>query len=482
MFSQIISSLVQPVSKNLDHARREFILNVLLLGSIILTFLANLWTWFGELTASPDQKKGFEGTSLQLLGILAFFLICYYLSRAGKSKWVSYVLVLLYVTLASLTASRWGVSVPQNLLIYAFTIVMAGILVSARFSFFISGLIVTILLTILHLQSIGILILNTEWRFKLATYGDVALYGVTLFLTALVSWLFNREMERALVRARRSEEALRKERDNLEITVAKRTSELKRSQAEKLIQMYQFAEFGKLASGLFHDLVNPLTTVSLNIENLHNKKDLSEMRELLNSAKQGTKQLEGFVQAARKQIQQQKVNQMYPLQEEIDQALQMLDYKAKEHHVKLTVSAESLTTQGNPVKFYQLVLNLVSNAIDAYEGVIRKDKSVHISLEKKGKNAILQIKDQGKGIASENLTKIFEPLFTTKSAYKGVGMGLSIVKDIVTKELKGTINVKSKPGETTFTVIFPLSHGKQSLPSTEGASLLIRSAQGKIGT
>ncbi len=443
VFKSWLHHLVTPTSKNRDQARREFILNVLLVGSITLTLFANLWTWFGELTASPQQRHGFEGTSIQLIIILFFFIGALFLSKKGKARIVSYVLVFLYVGLASLTASRWGVSIPENLLIYAFTIVMAGILVGARFSFFISGLILTLLLTILYLQDMGTLTLNTAWRFKLATYGDVIIYGITLFLIAVVSWLFNRELERS--------EA------DLEIKVEERTRELKRSQAEQLTQMYQFSEFGKLASGLFHDLVNPLTTVSLNLESLHSKKDLKEMHELLESARAGTKQLEGFLGAARKQIQQQKTQQQFTLQEEIDQALQMLHYKARENQVKVEFHpGETIYYFGDPVKFYQVILNLVSNAIDAHEGNNKQAKTVQILLEKKNKEVILQIKDNGKGIPKAAQSKIFEPLFTTKKAHKGIGMGLSIVKGIVMNELKGTIDIKSKSGETTFTIIFPL--------------------------
>ena len=65
----------------------------------------------------------------------------------------------------------------------------------------------------------------------------------------------------------------------------------------------------------------------------------------------------------------------------------------------------------------------------------------------------------GKGISKENLVKIFDPFFTTKAFGEGTGLGLSIVHDLI-NEYNGNIEVKSKPGETIFTVIFPIKENK----------------------
>src|SRR5258708_13283308 len=98
-------------------------------------------------------------------------------------------------------------------------------------------------------------------------------------------------------------------------------------QAEKVNQLYHFAEFGRMASGLFHDLANPLGLISLNLT-LLNKKNKQMKREeiekLLNRAFVGTKRLEDFVLAARKQINHQAVLKLFSLNDLISQAIRIL--------------------------------------------------------------------------------------------------------------------------------------------------------------
>ena len=111
----------------------------------------------------------------------------------------------------------------------------------------------------------------------------------------VIAWLSNREIEKSLKRARRSEAALKVERDALEITVEARTRQLREAQADQLSQLYRFAEFGQISSGLFHDLVNPLNAMSLNMENILSIQDhatVSEMRERIERAMGSAKRME----------------------------------------------------------------------------------------------------------------------------------------------------------------------------------------------
>jgi len=104
-----------------------------------------------------------------------------------------------------------------------------------------------------------------------------------------------------------------------------------------------------------------------------------------------------------------------------------------------------------PDELNQVWTNLVHNAIQAMEC---KGK-MKITVTKKGNSAMVQVTDSGCGIPDEILPKIFDPFFTTKEAGEGSGLGLDICKKIIEKH-EGTIEVKSKPGKTTFSVFFPL--------------------------
>ena len=136
---------------------------------------------------------------------------------------------------------------------------------------------------------------------------------------------------------------------------------------------------------------------------------------------------------------------------------QVLEYKARAAHVKiLDIEGTSTQVKGNPIKFNQVITNLVSNAIDSYESVGRTDKKIEIKL-KKIKNMIkLEIQDWGSGIMKRDMPHIFEPLYTTKPVNKGMGLGLSICDDIIRYDLQGKCTVQTEVGKgTTFTIDFP---------------------------
>jgi len=232
---------------------------------------------------------------------------------------------------------------------------------------------------------------------------------------------------------------------------------------EKLNQIYLFAEFGKLTSGLFHDLVSPLTAISLQIEELkiqHNHP--KQIQDLVDRAFHATKHLETFLKNIRKQIQNQEEKITFDLGNEIQQAICIVSYRAKEHAVEIISRLpKSSLFFGNPIKFHQTIVNLLNNAIDAYEG-IPEEKKIKVSLKRQKNRWEIQIQDYGIGIPKEQKDYIFEPLFTTKQSNKGVGLGLCMVKYKVEKEFNGSICVHdSKPQGTTFIIELPLSEAPE---------------------
>jgi two-component system C4-dicarboxylate transport sensor histidine kinase DctB len=300
------------------------------------------------------------------------------------------------------------------------------------------------------------------WRDETLQLNDSFVAIVTLSIIAIVSWLSNREIEKSLRRARRSEADLKKERDSLEVKVEERTRELKQAQMEKMSQLAHFAEFGKLSSGLLHDLANPLTALSLNLGRLKDvyAQEVSGMKLHVNQALEAAKRMEDFVKAARKQIQQQETMVNFSPAEEILQVIQILEYRAKSEGVQVNFKGDiRVVTYGNFLKFSQVMANLISNAIDAYAGESYRDRSkeVEIRLKRENDTLFITVRDFGMGIAEENLGRIFDPFFTTKTFEKGTGIGLSISKEIIEKDFGGHISVASAAGRwTLFTVEIPI--------------------------
>lgn len=453
--ARFMFNLVKPKSDNEDQARREFILNIFLISTIILTLPMVIIVLFRSVSLGSEYR----GMTLQfIIAIFLFFLILYLFSKKGFSRIVSYIFVFIYFIPTTLVLYEWGIDVPQGLLFYVLIIVMSGVLISTRFAFLMTILSCSAVFFLGYLQINSILPPKLYWKNELLGTGELFIFNITFGIITIVSWLSNREIERSLKRARASEAALRKERDTLEIKVEERTKELRKIQMEKMQGLLRFAEFGRLSSGLFHDLINPMTAVSLNLHQIEDegKAELIKAKSNLTQAIQATKRMEEFIVTVRKQLQKQENKTDFSLNEEIGHAIQLLSYKARKNNIELLFkSRKKIGTFGSQIKFNQAIINFISNAIDSYNNHETRDKKVYINLDGDDKAASISIQDHGCGIAEENLRKIFEPFFTTKEG--GIGLGLSSSKNTIENDFQGRLEIKSGPGKgTEILITFPI--------------------------
>jgi PAS domain S-box-containing protein len=128
--------------------------------------------------------------------------------------------------------------------------------------------------------------------------------------------------------------------------------------------------------------------------------------------------------------------------------------KLRRLEVVTEVGPEPLIVTVNRTRIEQILVNLVVNAVDAigeHSGIIHVD--VHPSAD--GKRVVCEVRDNGCGISPDNLTRIFQPFFTTKSEDKGTGLGLPVARGIV-ESYGGTLSATSQVGVgTTFTFDLP---------------------------
>ncbi|MBI2989587.1 MAG: HAMP domain-containing histidine kinase [Candidatus Magasanikbacteria bacterium] len=446
---------IKPRGSTEDIRRREFILNVLLSGSIILLSSAGLYVLY-RIIKLHGEIEGRGAPWWLIPSLLGVFVVLYILSRKGYHFLSSYLFIFLYFVPSSYSLYAWGADLPQGLLMYALIIIMSGILVGTRFSIFMSVLCLSVLLTLSFIQIQNISPPQLYWKDEVFRYGDSFLSAVTFFIIFIVSWLYNREIERSLARARKSEAELRQERDLLEIKIQERTQELKQAQLEKLSQLYRFAEFGRSASGYFHSFINPLMALSLNLRQAQ-KTDTETNREIQNTlarAMKNAERMEYFVNGVQKQLSKQNVREYFSVAEEIYSILDVLDHRIKEKNIEIIIFADyQEQIFGNPLECNQILSNLLSNAIDAFvENTVQKRK-IKIHINEEAEYVKIGIRDNGSGILPEIRHKIFEALFTTKEPFKGTGLGLSISKELVEKDFKGKISCESEYGRgSLFTV------------------------------
>lgn len=446
---------------DVDKCRKNGILNILLIGAVVLSSISFFIT-IATTAISLIQGVPYTGTSYLIsLGFTCFFLLLYLLFRLQQTGLATHLLLLTYFIGIILCLEQVGVASTQGLILIPLLIVMSGILVSSRYAFFVS-LAVSILVIVMHLRLADNQYPYFYWREAKWNFYDVLGFIAVFFIIALVSWLSNREIDRSLALARASEQTLKEERDLLEVKVDERTRAIKQLQIERVAQMYRFAEFGRLSSSLFHDLVNPLTAISLNLRSVEHSHTSQTTNAFLQNAIQATEKMEHFVNAVRKQFQKQETLEVFSLAEEVEQVISIMRHRGKSLHVHInfTQPKTTLYTYGNPLKFAQLVMNLLSNALDAYQVLGERKKSqrreIRITLwqEEKGNQILISLQDWGVGIAKEQQQQIFDPFFTSKE--KGIGIGLTTCKDIVEKHFHGSIDIESTLGKgTRFVIAFP---------------------------
>lgn len=448
---KIYRRLLAPGSRQEDGRRRELILNVLLTGAIglsVVTFISTL--------AGVILQSDYEGLSpLVMLAIIVLLAFMLFLSRRGLYRPITYVFIVLFTLLATWSTIRWGILLPQGILIHSLVIVMTGVLLSSRMAFYMVLVIVAILLGIAQLHAAGVIHYDVGWMRRTGGYPDVIVYGFTFGIIALVSWLSNREIKRSLARAHASEKELLKERRMLEVKVKERTQALEKSQVEKMMDLQRFAEFGRLSSTLLHELANPLMAVSMNLEQLEGK----NRSKLLAHAREGIAHMEQYVEAARRQLRNQSEVRFFDVADEVRRVAGFLEPKAAAQRVELRVEPlEGVKLKGDSIRFNHIISNLLSNAIDAYEGTSADaPRTVTVTMEQLRQVMQISVIDHGQGISKDQLPHLFEPFYTTKQMTRGTGLGLAIVKQAVEEAFGGTIKAThSKSNGTQFVVRLPL--------------------------
>lgn len=459
--------LISSNNHNDDQSRREKILNLILVYSIISFTIINLVRITDYLLYTEENGLPLWTT----LVILTFFIVLFWLSKQNYGKLAASLLIITYALPMFYSFKIWGTDLPAGLLLAVLVITLSGVLLSDRLALISTALISVFLILLTNWQAKGYFSVQDYWRYQKTEIADALIYSILLTIIAIIAWLFCRGIQQALDRAKRSEAELKEERDSLEIKVAERTAQLRQIEAEKINQLYRLAEFGRLSSGIFHDLINPLTAISLNLEQVKDTEinPVMNAKSYLNQALLATHRMEGLVTGIKKQIQKESNASVFIINEEIEQIIQILTYKARQAKVQIYFSAESsIKLYGDAVKFGQIITNLLANAIEASEATKNQTfknqtpaepKNINIKLIDKNNSAVITVSDQGCGVAPENLTKIFEPFFSTKKENgRGLGLGLASTKSIVEKDFHGTIIIESQPDAgCLFTISLPIN-------------------------
>jgi signal transduction histidine kinase len=259
------------------------------------------------------------------------------------------------------------VNLPTALLSFGLLITISSILINTKFGFIMGCIISSTLIVLFYFQINDILPPANYWLTEKLYVSDVVQYSIILLIMAIVSWLSNRETERSLIRARDSGAALKQERDLLEIKVGERTKEIKELQIQRVSELYHLAEAGKLATGIFHDLMNPLTALTLAVEQIKpdNNTKISQLSDQTRKALVASRKAADFISVIRRYSTLSNKPELTDLSSELERIIKLLDYKAKRNGIEFVIDiSPDITTVIIPSFFYHIAHNLISASID----------------------------------------------------------------------------------------------------------------------
>ena len=244
----------------------------------------------------------------------------------------------------------------------------------------------------------------------------------------------------------------------LDITEHKQAARRQRQLEKELNQASRLAAVGELASGVAHEINNPLTAVIGFSELLMSrdipedvKQDVRIINENAQRVAQIVKNLLTFARQSKPGREYVDINSL------VSRVLELRTYELRSSSIEVIsqLAPDLPQTIADPGQLQQVFLNIIINAEQAVKET-RNTRRLLVETKQVGNFIRVSFKDTGPGIPPENLDKIFDPFFTTKEVGEGTGLGLSISYGII-KEHKGRIYAKSKPGRgATFVVELPI--------------------------
>ena len=325
---------------------------------------------------------------------------------------------------------------------------------------------------------------NPIWILNLPYYDDdqlnsyelnsfIAIFGKVYFLILIIaiifSYLISVYITKSLSEIGKKIKQTRLDKTNTKIQIKARSKEVNilvesynkmvemlNDSVKKLSKSNKEQAWREMAKQVAHEIKNPLTPMRLSIQSFQRNFDKNDSKfksRLDEFSKTLIQQIDtmstiasAFSNFAEMPAQQgEKIN----IIETTKLALKIF----KENYIVFSSEFKDLQVRIDRTQMVRIITNLIKNALEACELI--KEPKVQVIIEKKKKEVLISVIDNGEGISKELKNKIFEPKFTTKTS--GMGLGLGMVKNLVDSH-DGRISVRSKiDSGTTFSIAFPLN-------------------------
>lgn len=363
----------------------------------------------------------------------------------------AWLLIVFYGCIAVFTMVMWGINVAAGVLMLAFTIILAGVMLGARYIIPVTIGATAILASVQAVTMFGLIHPATAHLSSKPNFGNVACYGTIFIIFAVVMWISQLRLEQALYRTLQAERALEKQRASLAVRLKEETRLLKDSQFEEMRQLYRFSELGRSSVTLLHELANHLAVITLDIDAIEQRRQPSDD---LVHLKQSINYIDRKIRQVRHQLKESAVPQRMAIEPLMNKLVDHLRHRCAAANVlvKLKIVGKVRYIRGDPQKLFQAMTILVTNAVEASVDSL-PPRTVLIIVDQQASPIKILVTDHGVGISSSQRRRLFKPFTSTKK--DGMGIGLFIAQQIIHIHMNGTLELDPRKDETTFIVTLP---------------------------
>lgn len=257
-----------------------------------------------------------------------------------------------------------------------------------------------------------------------------------------------------------AERALKVLNDTLEQRIAEALAK-NRDKDHLLIQQSRLAAMGEMVNNIAHQWRQPLNALSLVLANIKDELDRDEpdkqgMEEWMQHGYRLIDKMSSTIDDFRGFFRPNREKARFSLVKAVADAVALVQSSFKHQNIEICCEEmQDVSADGYPNEFSQVLLNLLNNAKDALQQKRVAQGRVAIRVYSDGGHCLVEVSDNGGGIADEIIPKIFDPYFTTKDSGTGIGLYMS---KMIMQNMGGSIEVRNGSEGAVFTLKAPASH------------------------